>query len=64
MLAPKSPTGSVIILRGLRCVDGAYEQAPSATTNYLTWGGVYAKVGDKGKTMYGGSHPLNVVDSQ
>jgi MSHA pilin protein MshD len=60
----KSPTGSIIIVRGLRCVDGAYEQAPSTTTNYLTWGGVYAKVGERGRTMYGGSHPLNVVASQ
>jgi prepilin-type N-terminal cleavage/methylation domain-containing protein len=60
----KSPNGSIIIVRGLRCVDGAYEQPPSTTTNYLTWGGVYAKVGEKGKTMYGGSHPLNVVTSQ
>jgi MSHA pilin protein MshD len=62
----KSPNGSTVILRGLRCVDGAYEQPPPPpdTINYLTWGGVYAKVGDKGKTMYGGSHPLNVVTSQ
>jgi MSHA pilin protein MshD len=59
-----SPGGLTIILRGLRCSDGAYEQAPSTTTNYLTWGGVYAKVGDKGKTMYGGSHPLNVTTPQ
>jgi hypothetical protein len=59
-----SPVGTVVILRALRGVDGAYEQAPTAVTNYLTWGGVSAKVGDRGRTVYGGSHPLNVVTSQ
>jgi type II secretory pathway pseudopilin PulG len=56
--------GLSVTLRGLRAADGAYEQLPTSTTNYLTWTGVAAKVGDGGKTIYGGAHPLNVTTSQ
>ena len=59
-----TPGGMNVTLRGLRGVDGAYEQLPTTTTNYLTWTGVSAKVGDGGKTVYGGAHPLNVTTSQ
>jgi MSHA pilin protein MshD len=60
----KSPRGVTISLVGLRSSDGPYEQAPTTTTNYLTWGGVSARVGDLGKTVYGGARPLNVQQSQ
>jgi MSHA pilin protein MshD len=60
----KSPRGVTITLRGLRSSDGAYEQLPTATTNYLTWTGVSARVGDLGKTVYGAGRPLNVQTSQ
>jgi MSHA pilin protein MshD len=60
----KSPRGTTITLRGLRSSDGAYEQLPTATTNYLTWAGVSARVGDLGKTAYGGARPLNIQQSQ
>lgn len=59
-----SPTGFEHILRALRSSAGAYEQAPTATVNYLTWGGVAVKVGEGGRTVYGGAHPLNVTTSQ
>jgi MSHA pilin protein MshD len=60
----KSPRGASVTLSGLRSSDGPYEQAPSATTNYLTWTGVSARVGDLGKTAYGAGRPLNVQQSQ
>jgi prepilin-type N-terminal cleavage/methylation domain-containing protein len=59
-----TPGGMNVTVRGLRGVDGAYEQLPTSTTNYLTWTGVSAKVGESGKTVYGGAHPLNVTTSQ
>jgi MSHA pilin protein MshD len=60
----KSPRGVSVTLSGLRSSDGPYEQTPAATTNYLTWTGVSARVGDLGKTTYGAGRPLNVQQSQ
>ncbi len=59
-----TPGGIEHELRALRSSGGAYEQAPAATTNYLTWGGVAVKVGEQGRTVYGGAHPLNVTTGQ
>jgi MSHA pilin protein MshD len=59
-----SPRGVSVTLSGLRSSDGPYEQTPAATTNYLTWTGVSARVGDLGKTVYGAGRPLNVQQSQ
>ncbi len=56
--------GASFDLYGLRTKNGAYEQLPTVTTSYLTFGGVSAKVGERGRTIYGGSHPLNVTTSQ
>jgi hypothetical protein len=60
----KSPRGVSVTLRGLRSSDGPYEQAPTATTNYLTGVGVSARVGTFGKSAYGAARPLNVQQSQ
>jgi MSHA pilin protein MshD len=60
----KSPRGVSVSLSGLRSSDGVYEQAPSATTNYLTWVGVSGRAGDMGKTVNGGARPLNIQTSQ
>jgi hypothetical protein len=60
----KSPRGVSVTLSGLRSSDGPYEQAPVTTTNYLTWTGVSARVGDLGKTAYGAGRPLNVQQNQ
>ena len=51
-------------LVALRSSGGAYEQAPTATTNYLTWSGIEIRVGEKGRSVYGGAHPLNVTTDQ
>jgi MSHA pilin protein MshD len=59
-----TPVGVSVTVSGLRGVDGAYEQVPTATTNYLTWTGVSAQVGTTGRTIYGAAHPLNVTTSQ
>jgi MSHA pilin protein MshD len=59
-----SPRGVSVTLSGLRSSDGPYEQVPATTTNYLTWTGVSARVGDLGKTAYGAGRPLNVQQSQ
>jgi MSHA pilin protein MshD len=64
LVTVKSPRGVSVTLRGLRSSDGPYEQAPTATTNYLTWTGVSARVGTLGKTTYGAGRPLNVQQSQ
>jgi prepilin-type N-terminal cleavage/methylation domain-containing protein len=56
--------GVNVTVRGLRGVDGQYEQLPTSTVNYLTWTGVSAKVGTTGKTVYGAAHPLNLTTSQ
>jgi MSHA pilin protein MshD len=60
----KTPGGAKYEMFGLRSSHGPYEQPPTSATTYLTYGGVSAQVGDKGKTMYGGAHPLNVTTSQ
>lgn len=59
-----SPIGTVVKLSGLRAKRGLNEQTPTSTINYLTFTGVSARVGDRGKTVYGGSRPLNVTTSQ
>ena len=59
-----APSGAEYILRGLRSKYGAYEKAPPEATNYLTWAGVRVRVGETGKTLPAGSHPLNVTSSQ
>lgn len=51
-------------LVALRSSGGAYEQVPTSTVNYLTWGGVEVRVGEQGRPVYGGAHPLNVTTSQ
>jgi prepilin-type N-terminal cleavage/methylation domain-containing protein len=60
----KTPGGGAYTMYGLRSSNGVYEQAPTSMTTYLTFGGVWAQVGDKGKTIYGGAHPLNITTSQ
>jgi type II secretory pathway pseudopilin PulG len=63
-VAVSTPGGIQNKMVALRSDAGAYEQVPAATTNYLTWGGVAVKVGERGRTVYGGAHPLNVTTSQ
>lgn len=58
------PGGAAFDVFALRSKDGAYEQAPDETTNYLTAAAVAAKVGERGRAVYGGAHPLNVTTSQ
>ena len=58
-----SPRGAESSVYGLRAAGGAYEQFPYETTTYLLNAGVAAKVGEKGRTVYGGAHPLNVTTS-
>jgi MSHA pilin protein MshD len=59
-----APSGAAISYYASRSSNGAYEQTPQAVTTYLTGTGVSAKVGERGKTIYGGAHPLNVTTSQ
>jgi type II secretory pathway pseudopilin PulG len=59
-----APGGMSYTMLAMRSSNGLYEQMPAASTNYLTWGGVSAQIGNKGKTIYGGAHPLNVTTSQ
>ena len=59
-----TPAGVRHEMYALRAAGGAYEEAPAATVNYLTGGGVAVKVGERGRTVYGGAHPLNVTTSQ
>lgn len=59
-----SPAGAVVDVYGNRSKDGLYEQLPYQDTNYLVTANVTAQVGDKGKTMYGGSHPMNITTGQ
>jgi prepilin-type N-terminal cleavage/methylation domain-containing protein len=58
------PGGGTYEMLAVRAAGGAYEQTPADATTYLTYGGVAARVGERGKTVYGGSHPLNVKTSQ
>lgn len=48
----------------LRSSGGAYEQPPASNVTYLTWGGIEVRVGDRGRSAYGGAHPLNVTTGQ
>jgi prepilin-type N-terminal cleavage/methylation domain-containing protein len=59
-----TPSGVRHELIALRSSSGAYEQVPAATVNYLTWGGIAVRVGERGRTVHGGAHPLNVTTSQ
>jgi hypothetical protein len=59
-----SASGTTVSTTALRSTNGPYEQTPSATTNYLTYTGVSAQVGDRGRTVHGAGHPLNVTTSQ
>jgi type II secretory pathway pseudopilin PulG len=59
-----TPAGVAYEMYAMRGTNGPYEQAPTELTTYLTFGGVSARVGDRGKTIHGGAHPLNVTTSQ
>jgi MSHA pilin protein MshD len=59
-----TPAGATYEMFAARAATGAYEQAPTESTTYLTYGGIAARIGDRGKTVYGGAHPLNVKTSQ
>jgi MSHA pilin protein MshD len=59
-----TPGGKSYTVTGYRAAGGAYEQTPASTTNYLTFTGVSAQVGDRGKTINDGAHPLNITTSQ
>lgn len=59
-----SPSGSKYVLDAVRSSNGAYEQSPTTTTNYLLWGGVSTQVGANGKVIYSGAHPLNIQTDQ
>ena len=59
-----TPAGVKYDMYGVRAANGMYEQMPATATNYLTFGGVSARVGERGKTIHGGAHPLNVTTSQ
>jgi prepilin-type N-terminal cleavage/methylation domain-containing protein len=59
-----SPTGTAVEMYGLRTAKGAYEQSVTKDTTYLTWAGVSAQVGERGKPMHGGAHPLNLKPAQ
>lgn len=64
MVQVKTPSRVKHRLEALRARGGSYEQTPSQAANYLTWGGVAVKVGEGGRTVYGGAHPLNVTTNQ
>jgi MSHA pilin protein MshD len=56
-----SPTGAKVNLDGIRSSSGAHEEPPAAAATYTTYVGVAARVGERGKAVYGGSHPLNAA---
>ena len=59
-----TPGGKEHEMAALRSDAGAYEQVPAGTSTFLTWGGVAVKMGEKGRTVYGGAHPLNVSTNE
>ena len=59
-----SPAGRTWTMYGLRAKGGAYELAPAATTNYLTYAGVELQVGTNTPTVRRTAHPLNITTSQ
>jgi hypothetical protein len=59
-----APSGRTWTMYGLRAKSGAYELAPAATTNYLTYAGVELQVGTNTTTVRRTAHPLNITTSQ
>ena len=59
-----TPGGIEHQLVALRSSGGAYEQPPTSNVTYLTWSGIEVRVGEKGRSVYGGAHPLNVTTGQ
>ena len=59
-----TPGGIEHEMFALRSSGGAYEQVPAGAVNYLTWAGVTVRVGEGGRAVHGGAHPLNVTTSQ
>jgi hypothetical protein len=59
-----APSGRSWTMYGLRARSGAYELAPAATTNYLTYAGVELQVGANTPMVRRTAHPLNITTSQ
>ena len=57
-------SGRTWTMYGLRAKTGAYELAPAATTNYLTYAGVELQVGTNTTPVRRTAHPLNITTSQ